>query len=595
MTLPRIPKPLLAWAITLVALGAIAAALWAVAPGYATVRAGRADAGYLESGDCRKCHETNYASWHATFHRTMTQEAGPESILGDFERENTLTYQGVRAEMVRENGAHWMTFTGVDGKTQQHEIVRTVGSRRIQQYLTKTGDTWSRLPVAYDLVQRRWMHLNGSFFYPDGSPYTQHVAEWNVNCVFCHNVKAQPGLNWDNRTWKTEVAELGIACGACHGPAGEHAQRALSPVTRYRWNLKEQIAPARLVTNPKKLDSDRAAMVCGHCHGQRIPEPPQRIRPMMSVGDPYDAGENLHEFYKPVQREDKVESAEGPHGEKVSFSFATRFWPDGSPRLTAYEYQGMTRSKCFTAGKPGNRITCISCHSMHGGDPRGQLTEKMKTNAACNQCHEQFAKPAQLVEHTKHSAESSGSLCYNCHMPKIVYGIMAAHRTHDITNPRPEETVRFGKPNACNQCHLDWSANRAVAETKRLWPDAYKGSAPGDQRFDEPEGQRSLFSGDAVMRALTAAAMTPATNATGPLLLEAMQDTYPIVRYFAANALAAQRPGLRKPDYLAPARVREATLQTWYPLWPAELRQVAREARERLSAQRSETDVEVGE
>ena len=101
----------------------------------------------------------------------------------------------------------------------------------------------------------------------------------------------------------------------------------------------------------------------------------------------------------------------------ASFSFASRFWQDGSPRLTAYEYQGMTRSKCFRAGKPGQRITCISCHSMHGGDPRGQLTEKMKTNAACTQCHQQFATPVQLVEHTKHPAESTGSLCYNCHMP----------------------------------------------------------------------------------------------------------------------------------------------------------------------------------
>ena len=34
----------------------------------------------------------------------MTQEANPQSILGDFERDNTITYQGVRAEMVRENG-----------------------------------------------------------------------------------------------------------------------------------------------------------------------------------------------------------------------------------------------------------------------------------------------------------------------------------------------------------------------------------------------------------------------------------------------------------------------------------------------------------
>ena len=58
---------------------------------------------------------------------------------------------------------------------------------------------------------------------------------------------------------------------------------------------------------------------------------------------------------------------------------------------------------------------------------------------------------------------------------------------------------------------------------------------------------------------------------------------------------AAQHPDLPKPDYLAAASAREATLQTWYPLWPEELRHAAREARERLSAQRSETDVEVGE
>ena len=64
---------------------------------------------------------------------------------------------------------------------------------------------------------------------------------------------------------------------------------------------------------------------------------------------------------------------------------------------------------------------------------------------------------------------------------QIVFGIMSAHRTHDITIPRPDETVRFDKPNACNQCHYDWSANRAISgvsgsstlTARRLqWPDA---------------------------------------------------------------------------------------------------------------------------
>ena len=160
-------------------------------------------------------------------------------------------------------------------------------------------------------------------------------------------------------------------------------------------------------------------------------------------------------------------------------------------------------------------------------------------------------------------------------MPSIVYGVMSAHRTHDITNPRPDETIRFNKPNACNQCHLDWSVNRAIAESQRLWPSAFAGTKPGDQRFDEPEGERALFAGDAVMRALTAAAMTPATDANAPLLLEAMQDRYPIVRYFAANALAAGYPARPKPDYLAPAQTRDATLQSWYSFWPPQTLEAA--------------------
>ena len=95
-------------------------------------------------------------------------------------------------------------------------------------------------------------------------------------------------------------------------------------------------------------------------------------RAMMSDGDPYDPGKNML----------RVLSASSAGRQDRSSSFCTlASGQDGSPRLTAYEYQGMTRSKCFRAGKPGQRITCISCHEMHGGDPKGQLTGENE-----NQC-----------------------------------------------------------------------------------------------------------------------------------------------------------------------------------------------------------------
>ena len=48
--------------VTLLAVALVAATIHLTAPDYAGVRAGRIDAGYLESNDCRKCHEGNYAS-----------------------------------------------------------------------------------------------------------------------------------------------------------------------------------------------------------------------------------------------------------------------------------------------------------------------------------------------------------------------------------------------------------------------------------------------------------------------------------------------------------------------------------------------------
>ena len=38
--------------------------------------------GYRSSDGCRACHPSQYASWHASYHRTMTQLATPQSIAG---------------------------------------------------------------------------------------------------------------------------------------------------------------------------------------------------------------------------------------------------------------------------------------------------------------------------------------------------------------------------------------------------------------------------------------------------------------------------------------------------------------------------------
>ena len=42
------------------------------------------DGGYVSSDACRSCHANEYASWAASYHRSMTQVATPQTVLGDF-------------------------------------------------------------------------------------------------------------------------------------------------------------------------------------------------------------------------------------------------------------------------------------------------------------------------------------------------------------------------------------------------------------------------------------------------------------------------------------------------------------------------------
>src|SRR5262249_13931342 len=147
------------------------------------------------------------------------------------------------------------------------------------------------------------------------------------------------------------------------------------------------------------------------------------------------------------------------------------FWADGMIRVSGREYNGLLDSPCFKDARDEQRMmSCSSCHTMHKTpeDPRSieawadthQISKGMSGNEACLQCHETLR--TTLTSHTKHQADSAGSSCYNCHMPYTSYGLLRALRSHQISSPTVAVTVRSGRPNACNLCHLDktlaWTA-----------------------------------------------------------------------------------------------------------------------------------------
>jgi len=509
-------------ALTVCAAGVVVAARAkkknaALAADLATARDlhGGAHAG---SAACRRCHAEQYASWRRTFHRTMTTEAAPASVRGDFSGQ-TLHHEGVEARMDRDaDGGFRMTFTAAGSSPRVAKVVRAVGSRRYQQYLAVEGDSFWRLPVAYHIEEKRWFPMTGAFLFADGTAiadstrpvfgggvFDRHVTRWNDNCVFCHNVAPNPGREPASATFNTTVAELGIACEACHGPGAEHVRANADPARRGALEVEPRADPTSV--NPSRLSPARAADLCGRCHGQRITAD---VAPFLAHGDPFVAGDELARYSVPLARDTPLRGQAG--------AFAARFWEDGTPRLTAYEYQGLLQSACAQKGG----LTCTSCHGMHEGDPRGQIRERFagaNADKMCTKCHAQLAAPAALAQHAHHDPAGEGARCVGCHMPRIVYGVLDIHRSHRIEIPKPpraDGATTGARPDACTLCHVE----------------GVRGGSAG------VGATRAALAGEPVARAVAADALGGAPpfggdergRRIGTLLEVMVSDRYPAIR-----------------------------------------------------------------
>lgn len=529
-----------------------------------------ADSAYVQSETCRRCHESKYASWRRTFHRTMTQDATPESVAADF-NDRTFVFEGVASRMTRAGDAFFMETIGPDGRRRRFEIVRTVGSRRIQQYVTKIDDRYWRLPIAWSMVDGGWFHLNGGFLHPDGSDFGSHTSLWDANCIFCHNTKAMPGYDFERKTFASRVEQLGIGCESCHGPGSEHVSRNANPFRRYTLHVTARPDPT--IVNPRRLEAEARMQVCGHCHGQRIPNPKERIREFLGQGDAFTPGDDLSAVTTPIWRDSVLEGVD----------LTARFWRDGTPRLTAYEYQSLLLTEDYRKGG----LTCIDCHSMHGGDPRGMIEDDMRGPAACVRCHEDVGR--DVAAHTKHDPAGTGGNCYACHMPRIVFGVTEAHPTHRIARPDPSRAWRFQMPEACTVCHTNRSAVWAATETSRLYGLPMP-ELPSDGQFTTAETVRAALAGDVVQRAIAARALGAAESYAPtarermwavPILLLILEDRYPAIRTLAARSLraiverdAAERPDVRAGlaslpvfEPQAAAESRRRTLGLWWTWW----------------------------
>jgi Cytochrome c552/Cytochrome c554 and c-prime len=389
-------------------------------------------ASFVGAAVCSQCHEKAYREWAGARHGKMLQPANASSVEADFHRASILL-RGEEYRVRAENGVYYITESAISGKRREYRVDYTLGSRRIQHYLTKLSD--GRIVVlapSWDVTRKQWFH-NMDIVNPE--EYDGGVVQvWNKNCFSCHVSREEKRYDAAHDSYNTTWQDFGTSCERCHGPGTAH-------VARYRDQTPSPTSTDTIVV-PTRLDAARSTMICAQCHS---------LRDIVSQG--YTAGSSYYDYYLPILE----------YGERV-LSNDPSYWADGRPRRFSDDAVGFWQSECFLKGG----AACSSCHS-NAHDPEVDKNAALRpgSNGICTQCHKQIGQ--SVSAHTRHASSSAGSSCVECHMPRTVFSIKAGIRDHSISVPAPENTDRFRIPNACNVCHSDRTAGWATATIKEWY------------------------------------------------------------------------------------------------------------------------------
>ena len=314
---------------------------------------------------------------------------------------------------------------------KEEDIALVYGSKWKQRYFTRIGDDFYPFGAQWDVTNGVWRPYfpqpNTDWWVPF-YPADSMRRPTGPLCDGCHSV------NYNVRTKRVE--EWNVGCEACHGPGLAHLRR-----------------PGRgTIVNPARLDTVKATDVCVQCHSQGKP-----LRNPIA-GQYYDwpvgfrVGLDLKNFWELDEH-------------KLGDTTFTHFG-DGTAHKNRMQGNDFAQSLMYARG-----VTCSSCHDPHGSANDADLLKPAKQ--VCLTCHGPGAPSgphaASLEAHTHHRADSPGSDCVACHMPRTAQTIANINvRSHTFRFVTPGLTDDFRIPNPCLDCHAD--RNTAWArDALRAW------------------------------------------------------------------------------------------------------------------------------
>jgi tetratricopeptide (TPR) repeat protein len=496
------------------------------------------DSGYVGARACAKCHGEISHQWEHSLHGQMMRPATAGSVEGDF-AQSRIVLRGSTYLLQQRNGNYFITESDLNGKPKEHHVDYTLGSRRVQQYLTTLADgRIIVLPPTWDNIAKRWRH-DVDIGNPEEDPAAQ-IQIWNKTCYSCHVSQERKNFDIEQLRYATTWQDFGINCERCHGPGKEHVAAAIE--VKAANGQTHAAAYKRVIdksmVNPAYLDAARSTMICAQCHSFRD-----------IYVDDFKAGSNYYDFFLPIM-EYRLPNSHDP-----------AYWPDGRPRWLSNEAVALWQSQCFLKGG----AACSTCHSQaHDINVEHDSRLHSGSDALCVGCHRTIA--THLATHTHHRQNSPGSSCIACHMPRIVVGIETNFHDHSMSIPVPENTLRHSIPNACNLCHKDKDAAWAMLQMN-VWygaqsrekfverADAFTGARKGDASvIPTLLNILSDVSGGPILRANAAGYLAGFPNDPDAYnaVFHSFSDPEPLVRATAAFDL---RPRAAQREEVAPQLV----------------------------------------
>jgi hypothetical protein len=522
-------------ALALVGLAALAVALGGCR------RANEGEpAAFVGSATCQGCHATETTAWRSSQHALAMQDARPSTVLGRFDS-TRFAAGGIASVFFRRGDAYFVNTVGGDGQPHEYQIRNTFGVYPLQQYLVELpGGFVQTLFTAWDARPatqggQRWFSLGPVAIaeHSDEFHWTGRQYNWNYMCADCHSTAVRKGYDAGADQFRTTMAEIDVACEACHGPGSNHAKWARYPswLRRFRWSsngLPNQLTERHgarwsidsTTGNARRSTprtSDREIETCAQCHARRS-----------HIADGYVAGRPFFDYYTPLLLMPEL------------------YFADGQQRDEVYTYGSFLQSRMYGAG-----VTCSDCHEPHAAKLR------RPGNGVCGQCHR--AAKYDTTAHHFHPAASAGARCVSCHMPDTTYMQIDPRHDHSIRIPRPDLSVDYGVPNACNRCHADRDARWASAQIRAHYPNPkpgyehFAGSFAADERGDvRAVDSLTAIAGDstqpAVVRASAIARLgTHAGSVTASALEAWSRDRSALVRLGVLQALETLAPEQRMP------------------------------------------------